>query len=296
MNWSDWDLFCRVIEHGGFTAASRALGQPKSTVSAAVQRLEGELSLRLLERTTRRLRVTEAGEALYNRVGPLFAGLREAHTEATAARQSVAGTLRIASPYEFGAFHVGPVACEVMSQHPGLRVQIDVEHAVVNPLAEPYDIVFAMLESPLPSSGIVIRRVFSLERGLFAAPALLAAHGAPQRPRDLLQLPLLVSPADTPWAFTDQTGAVERIPLRLPRLASSNADVRLQAALSGHGVIRVTASYCRAAVEAGTLVRLLPSWLCEPLHVHALLPARRLMPEKVRRFLDALDAHARGFE
>lgn len=293
MSWSDWELFCRVVEHGGFTAAARALGQPKSSISAAIQRLESDLGLRLLERTTRRLRLTEAGDTVYHRVEPLFAGLREARNEAMASRHDVAGTLRIASPYEFGAHHVAPVACALMARHPGLSVQIDVEHAFVNPLAEPYDIVFATLDGPLAASGIIIRRVFSLERGLFAAPALVERLGEPQKPADLARFPLLVGPGDAPWAFTDSGGAVERVAIQAPRLASSNAEVRLHAALAGHGIMRVTASYCRAAVQAGSLVRLLPDHLCEPLHIHALLPAKRLMPEKVRRFFAALDEHAR---
>lgn len=295
MGWHDWDLFCRVVEYGGFTAAARALGQPKSSLSAAVKRLEGELGQRLLERTTRRLRLTEAGDAAYNRASPLFVGLRAARDEALASRHEVAGTLRIASPYEFGAHHVGPVACALMAQHPALRIQIDVEHAFVNPLAEPYDLVFATLESRPPPSAAVIRRVFSLERGLFAAPSLLKQLGEPRRPAELAKLPLLASPAESFWSFTDRQGASpERVPVLSPKLLSSNADVRLQAALAGQGVMRVTATYCHAAIAAGTLRRLLPDHVAEPLHVYALLPARRLMPEKVRRFLDVLIAHAQA--
>jgi DNA-binding transcriptional LysR family regulator len=104
-------------------------------------------------------------------VQPLFIALHETKTEALAMSSAVAGTLRIESPYEFGAHHAGPVACDLMARYPDLTIRIDVEHEIVNPVAENYDIVFAMLEAPLPSAGIVIRRVFSLERGLFATPA-----------------------------------------------------------------------------------------------------------------------------
>ncbi len=116
MNWDDYDVFCRVIEHGGFTAAARAMDRPKSTVSASVARLEAELRARLMERTTRQVRLTEAGETLYHGIGPLFAGLREARADALAQGETVAGTLRIASPYEFGAHHLGPVACALMAR------------------------------------------------------------------------------------------------------------------------------------------------------------------------------------
>src|SRR5216683_1154854 len=294
MEWRDWELFCEVVEHGGFSAAARVLGHPKSSLSAAVQRLESNLGLRLIERTTRHLRLTDAGETIFSRVKPLFIALHDTHGEAMAMSSTIAGTLRIKSPYEFGAHHAGPVACELMGRYPDLVIRIDVEHEFVSPVAENYDIVFAMLEAPLPSTGIVIRRVSSLERGLFAAPALLEKFGDPRTLEDLAKFPLLTGPSDTPWALTTPAGASEHLPVAKARLVSSNADIRLQAALVGHGVLRVTASYTKAAVEAGLLRRLLPDHVCEPLNVHALLPARQFVPAKVRCFLDALEAHERS--
>lgn len=292
MEWRDWELFCEVIEHGGFSAAARVLGHPKSSLSAAVQRLESNLGLRLIERTTRHLRLTEAGDTIYRRVRPLFAALHETHGEALAMSSAIAGTLRIKSPYEFGAHHAGPVACELMSRYPDLAIRIDVEHEIVNPVAENYDIVFAVLEAPLPSAGTIIRKVFSIERGLFAAPALLERFGEPRSLEDLARLPLLPGPNDPPWTITTPGGTLEHLAVEKARLTSSNAHIRLQAALAGHGVLRVTASFTRAAVEAGLLRRLLPDHVCEPLNVHALLPARQFVPAKVRCFLDALEAHA----
>src|ERR671926_493743 len=110
MDWRDWELFCEVVQHGGFSAAARVLGHPKSSLSAAVQRLEANLGLRLIERTTRHLRLTDAGDTIYQRVRPLFAALHDTHGEALAMSSAISGTLRIKSPYEFGAHHAGPVA------------------------------------------------------------------------------------------------------------------------------------------------------------------------------------------
>ena len=294
MDWRDWELFCEVVQHGGFSAAARALGHPKSSLSAAVQRLEGQLGLRLIERTTRHLRLTDSGETIYQRVKPLFTALHDAHGEALAMNSAIAGTLRIKSPYEFGAHHAGPVACELMARYPDLTIRIDVEHEIVNPVAKNYDIVFAMLEAPLPSAGIVIRRVFSLERGIFAAPKLLERYGEPHSLDELAKLPLLAGPNDVAWAITPPGGKAEHLAVEKARLISSNAHIRLQAALAGHGVLRVTASFTRAAVESGLLKRLLPDHLCEPLSVHALLPTRQFVPAKVRCFLDAMEVHAHG--
>jgi len=204
---------------------------------------------------------------------------------------TIAGTLRIKSPYEFGANHAGPIACELMDRYPDLVIRIDVEHGIVSPVVENYDIVFAMLEAPLPSTGIVIKRVSSLKRGLYAAPSLLEKFGEPLNLQDLARLPVLTGPNDAPWSLTTPSGVTEHLEVQKARLVSSNADIRLQAALAGHGVLRVTASFTNDAIKAGTLRRLLPDHICEPLNVHALLPARQFVPAKVRCFLDALPTH-----
>jgi DNA-binding transcriptional LysR family regulator len=117
-------------------------------------------------------------------------------------------------------------------------------------------------------------------------------HGEPHGPRDLAAMPLLVSSADTEWSFRSADGVVESVPIGSPRLVSSNADVRRQAALAGLGVARITATFCGDDVKAGRLVRLLPGHACAPLRVYALLPTKRLMPARVRLFLDALGEQA----
>lgn len=292
MNWEDCDLFCHVVEHGGFSAAARVLERPKSSLSASVMRLEAALEARLLERTTRRLRLTEAGEALYHGMAPLFSELRQSYLESFAKRRSVSGVLRIGSPYEFAAHHLAEVACTMMTRYRHLRVQLDVQHESVDPLSQGYDIAFAVLESPLPASTIVVRRVFSLERRLFASPEMLSLTRDPEHPRQLAQLPLIVGTHDTEWRFKSPEGGVERVALQSPRLISSNADVRLQAAIAGLGVLRVTGTFGASAVQSGRLRQLLGNYQCDPLRVYALLPAKRLMPEKVRLFLELLDAQA----
>ena len=290
MNWDDFDAFCQVVDHGGFTAAARALDRPKSSLSASVARLEEQMGMRLLERTTRSLRLTEAGEALYRDMAAPFSQLRELAVDALAKGSQVQGTLRIAAPYEFGAHHLAGVACTVMARHPQLKVHIDVEHARVALFERAYDIVFSALEPTAAPSSVVTRRVFSLERGLFAAPSLVQGLTAPAGPEDLGGLPLLAAADDTDWIFTAADGSQATVEVRNPRMRSGNAGVRLEAALAGLGVARITATFCAAAVQQGRLVPVLPQWRCEPLRIHALLPGRRLPPAKVRSFMDALDA------
>jgi DNA-binding transcriptional LysR family regulator len=290
MDWDDLDIFCHIIDHGSFSAAARVLRRPKSSVSASVARLEGRLGTRVIERTTRRLRLTEAGESLYREMSPLFGHLREALGNAAAMGDSVSGRLRIAAPYEFGAHHLGAVACEMLAEHPDLEVDVDVEHQAVNLFDQQYDIVFTMIDRDLPATSGAVRRVFSLERGLFAARALFANGERPHTPYDIRNMPLLAAATDTEWEFTDSAGGRHSIAVAAPRLRSSNAGIRLEAALAGLGVARITATYCEPAVQDGDLERLLTDFECAPLRVYALLPARRLMPLKVRIFLDRLEA------
>ena len=293
MNWDDFDAFCQVVDHGGFTAAARALDRPKSSLSASVSRLETELGTRLLERTTRQLRLTEAGESLYRDISRPFAQLRERASEALAQGATVQGTLRVAAPYEFGAHHLASVACRVMQQHPQLKVHLDVEHARVALFERHYDLVFSAIEHSFAPSTVVMRRVYSLERGVFAAPELLAAHAPLAHPEELNTLPLLAGNDDQSWSFTGADGAAAEVDVRSPRLRSGNAGVRLQAAIEGIGVARITATFCAQAVAEGKLAPVVPQWQCAPLKIYALLPGK-MVPAKVRVFLELLELEAKG--
>lgn len=289
MDWNDVDAFCCVIEYGGFTAAAKALGRPKSSVSASVARLEGELGARLLQRTTRRVRPTEAGESLFQDAAPMFQRLREVRANAAARGNAVAGTLRIAAPYEFGAHHLGAVACAMLARYRDLRIDIDVEYGRVDPLDRSYDIVFSYYDQDFPDSGRVARRVFTLKRGLFAAPRLLERHRPVRTPEDLAELPAIAALADAEWSFKDGKGNSHSVPIR-PRMRSPNADVRRRATLEGLGVSRIVTTFCEDAVGEGRLLEVLPDYECAPLRIYALLPGRRLVPPKARFFLETLGA------
>ncbi|HEY9530779.1 MAG TPA: LysR family transcriptional regulator [Burkholderiales bacterium] len=288
MDWNDVDAFCCVIEYGGFTAAAKALARPKSSISASVSRLETQLGARLLQRTTRRIRATEAGESLYQDAAPMFQRLREVRSSAAARGNTVAGTLRVAAPYEFGAHHLGAVACTMLARYRDLRIDIDVEHGRIDPLDRSYDIVFSYYDGDLPDSGRVARRVFELQRGIFASPAFLEKYSRVKTPDDLAELPAIASPADAEWTFTDAKGSYSSVPVRA-RMRSPNADVRRRATLEGLGVSRIVLTFCEEHVKDGRLRPLLTEYVCAPLRIYALLPGRRLLPPKVRVFLDLLD-------
>jgi DNA-binding transcriptional LysR family regulator len=287
MDWNDVEAFCCVIEHGGFTAAAKALARPKSGISASVSRLEAQLGAQLLQRTTRRIRATEAGESLYQDAAPMFQRLREVRSNAAARGNAVAGSLRIAAPYEFGAHHLGAVACAMLGRYRDLRIDIDVEHGRIDPLDRSYDIVFSYFDGDLPDSGRVARSVFTLKRGIFASPVLLQKYSKIKNPADLAEVPAIASPTDAEWTFADSRGTYS-VPVRA-RMRSPNADVRRRATLEGLGVSRIVYTFCQDLVREGRLVELLTDHSCAPLRIHALLPGRRLVPPKVRVFLNLLE-------
>ncbi|TYZ47039.1 LysR family transcriptional regulator, partial [Ralstonia solanacearum] len=191
MEWNDWETFCRVVEAGSFTAAAEALGIPKSSASAAVSRLEASLGVRLLTRTTRQLRLTEAGSHFYDDIAPLFERLREVHADTTAASETVSGTLRIAAPYEVGAQHLTEPVCQTLARFPNLQIQVHISWEQPDLLASGYDIVFVMVDQTLADSSLVARRVVMIPRALYAAPSLLAGRAPLAAPADLSGWPCL---------------------------------------------------------------------------------------------------------
>ena len=180
-----------------------------------------------------------------------------------------------------------------MSRYPQLKVRIDVVDGTINPVEHGYDIAFTRLDGEPPAASLLQRRAISLEQRLFAAPDLLPQHGDPSSLQELAELPLICSPHESEWTFTTADGTIESLPILAPRLSSSNTDVRRQAAMAGHGVVRMPAFFGEAALRSGALRHLLADHTCAPLRVYALLPTKRLMPAKVRLFLDALDQHVK---
>ncbi|MBM3116330.1 LysR family transcriptional regulator [Jeongeupia naejangsanensis] len=289
-DWNDWYCFAMVAQLASFTRAAERLEQPKSSVSLAISRLEKRAGVRLLERSTRRLRLTAEGEQLLAAIAPLFTRLDDIADHLHAGDDRLRGVLRIAAPYEFGTLQLADVICDVLAEHPELDIHVDVSARRVDPIADGYDIVFVVTADALPDSSQVARQVFSVERGLYASPGLIAALPPLDHPAGLAQWPQLASPNEQHWQFRDAQGQSHVLALA-PRLRTQNAALRLRAATQGLGVAMVATTFCEPEVQRGELVRLLPAWPTEPLIIYALLPARRLMPARTRHFLDRLAAY-----
>ncbi|EYS84962.1 LysR family transcriptional regulator [Cupriavidus sp. SK-4] len=288
IEWKDWEIFCRVVEGGGFTQGAELAEVPKSSASAAVARLESQLGIRLFERTTRRVRVTERGQRLYERVAPLFAELHEISAEATSDSAEVSGLLRISTPYEVGSQHLSESLTRVLRAHPGLRVQVDVSWDQPDLIRHGYDLAFVMTDTALHDTSFASKRVVLVERAFYAAPALIKARGLPRTPQDLQGWPTLGNADDRHWEFLRDGVEIARLDVE-PRICTHNAELRLKAALDGLGVTRLSPRFVQDAVGQGQLVRVLPGYASSPLKVYVLMPARKLMPASVRVLLDVLE-------
>ncbi|HJV06086.1 MAG TPA: LysR family transcriptional regulator [Chromobacteriaceae bacterium] len=288
-DWNDWYLFACVANLGNFTRAAERLDLPKSSVSTAISRLEKRLGLRLLERSTRHLRLTEAGNRLLQDINPLFARLDDvADHLAGLAEAPLTGTLRIAAPYEFAGLHLSPVVNGLLADYPELRVEVEVVSGITDPLSSGFDVSFVITSQPLPDSSQVMRRMYSIEQAVYAAPSLIARLGMPTHPDALHHWPLLGSATALPWHFRHQDGERYLLEAAL-RLQTPNAGLRQQAAVAGIGAGLLGRNYTTAAVLRGELVELLPGWRAEPLKTYALMPNRTLLPTKTRLLLQGLE-------
>lgn len=281
-------VFARVVQAGSFTAAARQLELPKSTVSRRVAELEERLGARLLQRTTRRLSLTDVGQTYYRHAARVLAELEAAELAVTRLQEVPRGLLRITMPLNFG--HFGPAITSFLERYPELEVEVVCADRIVDLVQEGFDV--AVRAGPLADSTLVARSLGSMRRFVVASPALVSRYGTPQKPEDLVELPGVVFGADPSRArWSLQTGErIVSVTMR-PRLTVNDFDFLDEAARAGLGVAMIPGFRCAAHLRAGQLVRLLPEWSSPPVPVHAVYPSTRHLSPKVTAFLEHLRTH-----
>jgi DNA-binding transcriptional LysR family regulator len=279
-------VFARVVEAHSFTAAAKAMRLSKSAVSARVARLEEHLGVRLLRRTTRRLSVTEAGQALYERAAMVVAAADEAAATAEGASGEPHGLLRVTASAEFAALYLAPILAELLAAHPALTVELDASERIVDLVGEGFD-VGVRLWSLTASSGSLIARKLAPDRlVVVASPAYLARAGTPRAPADLIHHQCLRSShiaGASEWGFRS-LGAGRS------SLIVSDAAVLRGAALAGVGLALLPSSLVAQELLSGRLLAVLPGWPRRDIGLYAVHPHRRQVPAKVRGFVDLLAA------
>ncbi|MBH9577483.1 LysR family transcriptional regulator [Inhella proteolytica] len=286
-------VFARVVESGSLSRAAERLQCPKSTVSRRLTALERRLGEKLLQRTTRRLTLTEFGQGVLEHARALSSEVDAALALALHRQQRPSGRLRVSMPGDFATQALGGMLNAFVQAYPEVQLELDLSPRRVDLIAEGYDLAVRMGSLPADSQ-LGARRLALIENGLYAAPDYLAQQGEPQRPEGLLQLQglMILGRNGEPWPWTltrgEGPGAETWQGLPLRRTLINAPDALMRMACAGLGVTAVGLHYARADVEAGRLRRVLPDWCLPPTACWAVFPERRLMPLRTRVFIEAM--------
>jgi DNA-binding transcriptional LysR family regulator len=285
----EMSAFATVVDAKGFAAAARRLGLSKASVSRLVQRLEDRLGVRLLNRTTRRLSLTEAGRTFYDGAHRMLSEAASAEAAVTQLAARPSGTLRLSVPMSFGSRHLGPLLAEFLALCPELSLDMVLGDRVVDLVEEGFDA--ALRIGTLGESNVVARRLCRVRRVVAGAPAYLARRGTPAKPSDLADHACLHYSyyADGRlWRFRDAAGEEDEVEIG-GRVEMNNGDALAALAMAGHGLCHLPTFIIHEALRDGRLLALLPGWEdAVPSHLHAVYQERRNLAPKVRAFVDFL--------
>ena len=283
-------VFARVVDCASFTRAADSLGLPRSSVSAAVQMLETRLGARLLNRTTRRVSVTEDGAIFYERCVRLLSDMEEAEDLFRNAGGRPSGRLRVDVPGRIGRLVIAPALPEFLAAYPQIEIDLGMTDRAVDLVEERADCVLRV--GPLGDSGLVGRRIGDLELINVASPAYLARHGAPAGPQDLAEHLAVnyASPSSgrvEPWEWMD--GEMVRTQPMRGTVCVNSAEGLIACCLAGLGLIQIPAYDVAGHLAAGELVRVMDEHRAQPMQMTLLYPHRRQAPERLKVFSAWLD-------
>jgi DNA-binding transcriptional LysR family regulator len=289
LDLTDLRVFARIADTGTISGAARALGFPKSSVSRSLARIEAEVGTSLIQRSTRRLALTDAGLLLQRHARRILDDVGEAEDAIAGLVGVPRGTLRVSAPPSFAAGPLAPMLPDFLALYPDLRLVLSFDNQPIVQL--PDDVDVAIRTGALPDSDLVARRLATTELVPCASPAYLAAHGTPGTVDDL-QGHRFVSVFDRRalWRFRSPTGAVHEHWAE-PSVVVPEHTIARTVLLGGAGIGQLPEYHARDAISSGALVRVLADLEGERVDVHALYPRHRSLSAKVRVFVDAVAAH-----
>ena len=292
LDLNDFFYFVQVVDRGGFTAASRTLRLPKSTLSHRIRELEASLGVRLLNRTSRRFAMTDAGGEFYRHATEMLQQAEQAEASIRHRLSEPVGTVRFTSGTATMQFALRGAVADFLAQYPKVDVVGHATDQNVDIVGENYDVAVRAHSDPLPSSTLVQRRLAPAPWLLFAGAAYLDANGSPRTPEDLQKHSSLfmmrtgVSPA---WRLRHASERKREIVMPLtPRLMSNDMVGLKHAAIAGLGIVALPGYVCREELRSGALRRVLPTWLAGDSSLTALLPYRQGLLPSVRAFIEHL--------
>ena len=278
-------VFVAVIENGGFSAASRALGVSKSAVSKRINQLESHLGVRLLHRTTRKLSLTEAGERYYEHAAEALRAAGKAEDAVTELQGEPQGKLKISSPMSFGRLHVAPLIPKFLQRYPKLQIDLLMDDRNIDLVAGGFDI--AIRSGDMPDSKLIARKLTPLRQVLCASPGYINRYGMPITPVELSERNCILfsySGDLNEWTLNknDQPETV----LVSGNYRVNNSEALLEALREGIGIGRLPTFVAGPDLKAGRLLRILESYQIPDHIFYAVFPERQYLPAKVRAFLD----------
>lgn len=276
------NVFIAVVEAGGFSAAARKIGESQSAVSKAVSALEKRLGVALLHRSTRKVTLTDQGQRYHERIKPLVDEIQVADGELTSSTLDVSGLVRIAAPSTFGRLHVLPLIPELLSQHPGLRVDLVLSDAVRDMVEDRIDL--AIRVSPVNDPDSVVRRVADTSLVCAGSRRYFAQHRMPKTPAELADHNCLIYGDMTEWPFTGPEGRFS-VPVS-GTLSSSSVETILAGVLAGVGIGMFHRASLVGEFQHPDVITVLDEFINEPRDVSLVWPKRRFVPTRVRRTTD----------
>lgn len=289
---NDLVLFARVVEHKGFSAASRHVGVPKSRLSRRIALLEERLGVLLLQRTSRRLTVTPIGQLFYERCQALISVSETASEVVLQAIGQPQGTLRLSCPITLAQFWLTPVLPIFMKSYPKVNLALTVTNRRIDLIEEGIDVALRVRRAPFDDSSLVVRRLGQTMDILVASPELLSSRGVPLSPPDLVNWPTLALPAAGEHLVWTLRRGTDKSETRIePRLVCDDMFALRRAALDGAGITLLPQFICDEELSQGRLQRVLPEWGCTPSEIQATFPTRRGMLPAVRALIDFLAEH-----
>jgi DNA-binding transcriptional LysR family regulator len=287
-------VFVAVVEAGSISAAADRLDLAKSAVSRRLAELEAHLGVSLIQRTTRRLNLTDSGRAYYARCVAILADVDEAESAVSQAHGALKGQLKVALPLAFGLLHLAPLIQDFMTQHPELRFELDFNDRQIDLMQEGFDLAIRI--ATLADSSLIARRLAPIRHVVCASPGYLARHGAPQAAADLAQHACLAySNVRDPALWNAHGPDGSPVQVRVPvRLAASSGEFLLRAAIAGEGVVLLPTFYVHEALSSGQLQRVLADHVWPELAAYAVYPPTRHLSSRARVLIDFLAEHLAG--
>ena len=289
---NDLYFFAQVVDHGGYAAAGRALGIPKSKLSRRVLALEERLGVRLLQRSTRKLAVTEIGQEYYSHCVAMLVEAGAAQELIERSRSAPQGVIRVSAPPALICFEVGAMIARYMAANPRVTIELTSTSRRVDVIGEGIDVALRVRFPPIEQTDLVMRTLGQSAQIMVASPDLVKGRTLPLVPADLGALPSLdLAPQQSRhvWELEGAEGASVRVAHK-PRLVTDDMAQLLHAAIAGVGVVRLPTMVVGDHVEKGRLVNVMPGWTPKGGIVHAVFPSRRGLLPSVRSFIDFLAA------